>query len=290
MGEMEMKTLWKKIGFVFLSGVLLAGCGNEGDSDQTKDQGSQTGAATTQITIGASNTPHAEILEFAKPLLAKEGIDLKIETYSDYVIPNVALHEEDIDANYFQHLPFFEEAVAENNYEFTNLGAVHIEPMGAFSNRHESLADLPEGAKILASNSVTDHGRVITILRDAGLVEIAADVDILTASFDDIVENPKNLVFDYEYDPALMPTLYTQDEGDVIFINSNFAVDHDIHPVNDSIALEDVSSPYANIIAIRSADEDNEVFKKLVEILQSQEVADFILEKWDGAVVPVAGK
>lgn len=276
---------FKWTGLLAGAALLLGACG--GEDNQADKQNNEQSVDQSEITVGASNTPHAEILEFVQPILAEEGIDLKIETYSDYVIPNVALSEGDIDANYFQHIPFFEEAVAENDYDFVNLGAIHLEPMGAFSKRHDSLEDLPEGATILSSNSITDHGRIISILQEAGLVTVKEGVDLTTATFDDIAENPKNLEFDYEYEPALMPTLLEQDEGDVIFINSNFAVDHDIDPINDSIALESTHSPYANMIAARSEDKDNAALKRLVEVLKSDEVADFIQEKWSGAVLPV---
>ena len=128
---------------------------------------------------------------------------------------------------------------------------------------------------------------MLAILEEAGLVTVEDGVDLTTASFDDVAENPLNLQFEYEYDPALMPTLLQQDEGDVVFINSNFAVDNDLHPIDDSIAIESSSSPYANLIAIRSEDEDNAAILRLVEVLRSEETQEFILDTWDGAVVPV---
>ncbi len=268
------------------SALLLAACGNGGE-ESTEETAEETTEETQTLTVGASNVPHAEILEFVAPLLEEEGIELEIETYNDYVIPNLALSDGDLDANYFQHVPYFETQVEENDYDFVNAGGIHIEPLGAYSNDHEDLSELPEGATILTSNSVSDHGRVLGILVDAGLVEVDESVDLVDATFDDVTENELNLQFEYEYDAALLPTLYAENEGDVFFINSNFAVDHDISPIDDSIALESTASPYANIIAIRSEDEDDERIAKLVEILRSEETQDFILETWDGAVVPV---
>ncbi len=168
-----------------------------------------------------------------------------------------------------------------------NAGAIHMEPLGAYSQRHESLDELPENATVLASNSVADHGRVLEILQTAGVVTVDEDVELTAASFDDIVENPLNLQFEYEYDPALMPTLLEQDEGDVVFINSNFAIDNNISPLNDAIALESLISPYADIVAVRSEDADNPAILRLVEVLKSEETQDFIIETWDGSVVPV---
>lgn len=273
---------WIKGTVVLGAGFLLAACGN--------DQETETDAATSEETtlrIGASNVPHAEILEFVAPKLEEEGITLEIERYNDYVIPNVALEEGDIDANYFQHGPFFEDAIAENDYDFVNAGGIHIEPIAAYSDRHESLEDLQEGAKILVSSNAPDYGRVLAILEEADLITVADGVDLTTASFDDIAENPLDLQFEYEYDPALMPTLLENDEGDVVFINSNFAVDHDLNPLEDSLAIESSSSPYANIIAVRSEDADNPAIANLIEALRSDETQDFILETWKGSVVPV---
>ena len=278
---------WIK-GIVGLSaGVLLAACGNGQETKKDTDAAADTGEEETTLRIGASNVPHAEILEFVAPKLEEEGITLEIERYNDYVIPNVALEEGDIDANYFQHGPFFEDAVAENDYDFVNAGGIHIEPIAAYSNDHESLDDLQEGAKILVSSNAPDYGRVLAILEEADLITVADDVDLTTASFDDIEENPLDLQFEYEYDPALMPTLLENNEGDVVFINSNFAVDHDLNPLEDSIAIESSSSPYANIIAVRSEDEDNPAIARLIEELRSEETQDFILETWEGSVVPV---
>ncbi|MCI3029140.1 MetQ/NlpA family ABC transporter substrate-binding protein [Desemzia sp. C1] len=263
--------------------LLLAACGNSENAGDTSNGNTEE----TTIKIGASNTPHAEILEFAAPILEEEGVTLDISTYNDYVVPNVALDEGDLDANYFQHVPFFEAAVAENDYDFVNAGGIHLEPIGLFSQEYASLDELPDGATILVSSNQPDWGRIIAIFQEAGLVSVDEGTDLTTATFDDITENSKNLVFEYENDPALMPTLYTQGEGDIVAINSNFAVDQGLNPLEDSIALESESSPYANIIAVRSEDKDNEAITKLVEVLRSQEVQDYILETWDGAVVPV---
>lgn len=257
--------------------LTLAACGND----------TTTESDATTLKVGASNVPHAEILEFAKPLLEEEGITLDITTYNDYVVPNVALDEGDLDANYFQHLPFFTSAVAENDYDFANAGAIHIEPLGLYSKKIKSLSDLKEGATVLVSSSQSDWGRIISILADEGLVTLKEGVEPTTATFDDIDENTKKITFEYENDPALMTTLYQQEEGDLVAINSNFAVDQDINPLEDSIALESTSSPYANIVAVRSEDAENEAILKLVEVLKSKEVQNYITEEWDGAVVPV---
>ena len=260
--------------------VTLAACGSNGAKEDKK-------AKDNVLKIGASNIPHAVILEHVKPILEKEGIDLQITTYQDYILPNKALADGEIDANYFQHIPYFNLQVKENDYDFVNAGAIHIEPLGLYSKRVKNLDDLKDGATVIVSNSTTDWGRVISILQDAGLVKVKDGVDITTASFDDIVENKKNLKFTYEADPALMTTFLNNDEGDIVAINSNFAVDNGLDPLKDAIALEKTSSPYANIVADRKEDKDNENIKKLVEVLKSKDVKEWILKEWNGAVVPV---
>lgn len=270
------------------AGIVLAACGN-GDTDSADESGN---GETTELTIGASNTPHAEILEFIEPRLEEEGIELDIVTFDDYVLPNVALEEGDLDANYFQHVPYLEGQIEEHGYDFVNAGGVHIEPIAAYSQRHESLEDLPEGADVLISSNVADYGRILEILVDADLVEVDPDVELTEADFDDIEENPLDLNFEFDFDPSLMPTLYNNDEGDVVFINSNFAVDHGLNPLEDSIAIQDVSedSPYANLIVVREEDEGSEAIQTVLDVLHEEETQDFILETWDGAVVPVGGE
>lgn len=278
---------WTKSSVLLGSLFILGACGN-GETDESGEGSGQEEEQATQQTlhIGASNTPHAEILEFVQPALEEEGIELEITTYDDYIIPNEALAAGDIDANYFQHIPFFENALEENDFDFTNAGSIHLEPIGAFSQEYDSLEDLPDGAEILVSNNTPDHGRVLNMFEEAGLLTLEDEVDITTATFDDISENPHDFSFDSDYDPGLMPTLYQEGEGDVVFINSNFAVDFGIDILNEAIQIESESSPYANIIAVRSEDAESESIQRLVEELQSQETRDFITENWDGAVLP----
>ncbi|MGD6804691.1 ABC transporter substrate-binding protein [Rossellomorea vietnamensis] len=268
--------------FTAASIFTLAACG-------TSDEGSQGngGEETKEITVGASNIPHAEILEKAKPILEEEGIELTIDTYQDYVLPNEDLDSGEIDANYFQHIPYLESQIADHEYDFVNAGGIHIEPIGVYSKKYDSLEDLPEGATILMSNSVADHGRILTLLEAKGLIKIKEGVEKTAATLDDIEENPKNFEFDYEYEAALLPQLYENEEGDAVVINSNYAIDSGLKPLEDSIAIEDKESPYVNVIAVNSGDEDNEAIQALVEVLRSEEIQDFILEEWGGAVVPV---
>ncbi|MFB5432173.1 MetQ/NlpA family ABC transporter substrate-binding protein [Enterococcus casseliflavus] len=262
--------------------AALAACGtgsNSGSSDSSAAE-----RESTKLVIGASVTPHAEILEQAKPLLAEEGIDLEIKTFDDYVLPNKALENGDIDANYFQHIPYLNKQIADNGYDFVNAGAIHIEPMGLYSKRISDISELEDGATVLTSTSESDWGRILTILQDANLITLKDGVDTETATFDDIAENPKNLEFKHDVDPSLLATAYQNDEADLIAINANFAFGIDLNPADDSVLLEADNSPYVNVIAVRSGDEDSDKIKKLIEVLHSDEIKDFVEEQWQGSV------
>ena len=262
--------------------AALAACGtgsNSGSSDSSAAEGE-----STKLVIGASVTPHAEILEQAKPLLAEEGIDLEIKTFDDYVLPNKALENGDIDANYFQHIPYLNKQIADNGYDFVNAGAIHIEPMGLYSKRISDISEPEDGATVLTSTSESDWGRILTILQDADLITLKDGVDTETATFDDIAENPKNLEFKHDVDPSLLATAYQNDEADLIAINANFAFGIDLNPADDSVLLEADNSPYVNVIAVRSGDEDSDKIKKLIEVLHSDEIKDFVEKQWQGSV------
>ena len=264
--------------------VLLAACGS-GNDDSKSGEGEGKG---DKIIIGASNVPHAEILEQAKPILEKDGIELEIVTYTDYVVPNKALAEGELDANYFQHIPYLESQIKENDYDFVNAGGIHIEPIGVYSKKYKSLDELPKGAEIIMSSSVADHGRILTMLENQGLITLKEGIDKTTATVDDITENPKELKFKTDVEAAMLPQIYNNEDADAILINSNYAIDAGLNPVEDSIAIEDADSPYVNVIAVQSGDEDSDKIKKLVEVLHSEEIQDFINKEYGGAVVPVS--
>ncbi|WP_404404627.1 MetQ/NlpA family ABC transporter substrate-binding protein [Jeotgalibacillus malaysiensis] len=270
--------------FAVTSIFALAACGSDNSEEGI---GTSEDGEPVELRVGASNVPHAEILEQAQPLLEEEGVDLQIETYQDYILPNQDLESGEIDANYFQHIPYLESQIAEHGYDFANAGGIHIEPIGVYSQEHASLEDLPDGAEILMSNSVADHGRILTMLEAQGLITLDPEVEKTAAEISDIQDNPKNLQFEADYEAALLVQLYENGEGDAVLINSNYAIDAGINPLEDSIALEDSDSPYVNVIAVNSGEEENEAVQKLVEVLTSEEIQDFILEEWGGAVVPV---
>ncbi|WP_404459357.1 MetQ/NlpA family ABC transporter substrate-binding protein [Sutcliffiella horikoshii] len=256
--------------------LVLAACG-----------GGEKGIEEGKLVIGASNVPHAEILEEAKPLLEEKGIELDIQTYTDYIIPNQALRDKDIDANFFQHEPYLKSQIEENDYEFVSAGGVHIEPIGVYSQEYDSLEELPEGAEILMSNSVADHGRILAMLEEKGLITLKEGVEVTSASVDDIDENPKNLEFNTQFEAAFLPQAYLNGDGDAVLINGNYALGADIDPEKEAIALESgENNPYVNLIVVREEDKDNEQIKALVEVLQSDEIKAFIEEEYKGSVLP----
>jgi D-methionine transport system substrate-binding protein len=272
----------KFLGFalILVLSIALAACGSEKDKSGSDEKESK------KIVVGASNVPHAEILEEAKPLLEEKGIELEIETFQDYVLPNKALNDKELDANYFQHIPYLEGQIKENGYDFVNAGGIHIEPIALYSQKYKSIDKLPEGATIIMSSSVADHGRALSLLEKNGLITLKEGIDKTTATTKDIVENKKNLKFDADYEAALLPKIYESGEGDAVLINSNYAIDAGLNPLEDSIAIEDSESPYVNVIAVNKGDENKEAIKALVEVLHSKEIQDFILKEYKGAVVP----
>ncbi|WP_246946103.1 MetQ/NlpA family ABC transporter substrate-binding protein [Bacillus pinisoli] len=282
-----MKKILSILGLAFLV-LALAACGTGGQTEEETTQGAETTEAK-KLVVGASNVPHAEILEQAKPILAEQGIELEIVPFQDYVLPNKALADEEIDANYFQHIPYLKLQMAENdNYDFVNAGGIHIEPIGVYSKKYKSLEELPNGAKIIMSNAVADHGRILTMLQDKGLIKLKEGIDTTAATVDDIVENSKELEFEADVEAGLLPQVYNNDEGDAVLINTNYAIDAGLNPMEDAIAIEGPESPYVNIITVRAGDEGREEVKALVEVLRSEAIQTFIKEEYKGAVVPVS--
>lgn len=287
-----MKKQTKIYSFLAVSALALAACGAEeettNDNTATTDEAETTEQAEeTTITVGASYGLHDIILEEAAPILAEEGITLEVEPYQDYILPNQDLENGDLDANYFQHIPYLNNQIKEFGYDFVNIGGIHVEPMAIYSKKYTSIEEIPDGGTIIMSNSVAEQGRVLSLLESAGLITLDPAVNKSEATLDDIVENPKNLVIDADPSPEILVSFYENEEGDAVVINSNFAIDAGINPVEDSIAIEDGASDYVNVIATTKEKENDPALQRLVEVLQSDAISDFILEEWDGAVVPV---
>lgn len=239
------------------------------------------------LTVGATTVPHAQILTAVKPLLEEQGIALEIVEFQDYVLPNKALADNELDANYFQHEPYLAQQVAEHGYDLEAVAKIHIEPMGAYSQRYSDLATLPQKATVLMSNSTADQSRILALLEQAGLITLADGVDATTASFTDIVTNPKNLQFKYDVEAKLLPTAYKNDEADLIFINTNYALEASLNPETDSLLLEGGDSPYANIVVTRTDNAQEAKINALITALHSQMAQDFIAQEYQGAVLAV---
>ncbi|WP_457982610.1 methionine ABC transporter substrate-binding lipoprotein MetQ [Bacillus paralicheniformis] len=266
--------------FIIFAGVLAA-CGSsssEGDKD------------SKVITVGATPTPHAEILEEAKPLLKEKGYELKIKNFTDYKLINKALATKDLDANYFQHVPYLEQEMKENkDYDLVNVGAVHLEPFGIYSKKYKSLKDLPDGAKIIMSNNAAEQGRMLTMLENAGLIKLKSGIEKVDATVKDITENKKNLKIKNDVAPEMTAKAYEANEADAVFINVNYAIQNKLDPKTDSIELESPKdNPYANIIAVRKGDEDSDKVKALMDVLRSDDIKKFIDKKYEGSVISVS--
>lgn len=234
------------------------------------------------IRIGLSPSPHAAIVQQIIPVLEKEGIKIEIVEYTDYVIPNNALAEGEIDANYFQHIPYFEEFIASNKLDLENLGGVHIEPMGIFSTKIKSLEELKDSDEVMIPNDPTNAGRALLLLQAKGVIKLK-DGGSVTSTEQDVIENLKNLKFT-ALEAAAIPKSY--EDATVAIINGNYAIDNGINPVKDSIAIEGKESPYVNIVAVRKGDAEKDKFQKLIKALQSETVRKFIDSTFDGSVVP----
>lgn len=279
---MKKKLLSLAIAVTLLAGILT-GCGSDGTAS-TNSSGSEGGSTT--IKIGASLTPHAEILEQAKPILEKEGVTLDIVKIEDTVTPNTGLLEGSLDANFFQHQPYLDDFNKENGSDLVSAGLVHYEPFGIYAGKVKSLDELPDGATVAVPNNVTNEARALLLLEQEGLLKLKEGADI-KATINDIVENKKNIKFEEIAPEQLVRSL---PDVDVAVINGNYAIEGGLH-VKDALAVESDQSvaaqTYANIVAVQKKDENNEAIKKLVQVLQSDEIKKFINEKYDGAVVPI---
>lgn len=265
--------------------VSLAACGQ----NQNKESVSTD---NTKLTIIATANPHAVILEEAKPILKEQyGIDLEVTVTDDYFIPNEAVSNGEADANFFQHVPFFDQEKQEKNYKISNVGGVHIEPFGIYSKKYTNVSDIPDGATVIISNSIADNGRILAILAQEDLVKLPEGADVLALTIADIdndTNNPKHLKFQ-EVKPELLATSFENGEGDIVAINGNYAIDAGLKPASDALILEkaDESNPYVNIIACQEGHENDEKIQALVKVLQSDEIRDFIKKNWsDGSVIP----
>ena len=265
----------KKLSALLLCIILVfafCGCGSKNDS--------------TKITVAASATPHAEILEQCKNILAKKGYELEIKVMDDYVIPNTATESGEVDANFFQHTPYLDDFNLENDTHLVSVLKVHYEPFGIYAGKCSSLDELSEGDKIAVPNDATNEGRALLLLAAQGLI-ILDDDQNLKATKANITENKLNLEI-VEMEAALVPTVL--DDVAVAVVNGNYAINAGLK-VSDALATEDVASTaaqtYANVLVVKEGNENNEKTLALVEALKDESIAKFIEEKYDGAVVSV---
>ncbi len=260
---------------------------SEAPASSSEAASSEAPAAPEAVTlkVGASPAPHAEILENIKPLLEKDGITLEIVEFTDYVIPNQALDAGDIDANYFQHLPYLEDFNAKNGTNLSSAGAIHFEPLGLYPGKTASLDDLEEGATVAVPNDTTNEARALLLLQKLELITLKEGVG-LEATPLDIVDNPKDLKFN-EMEAALLPSVLP--DVDLAVINGNYAVGAGIE--DTVLTTEDKESEaakeFANVVAVRTGDEGKAPIQKLLAALQSEGNAKFIDEKYNGTVIPV---
>lgn len=265
-----MKTFKSYLIFILIASlVLLTACND-------------TQSSTSVLKVGATPVPHAELLELIKSDLEAEGIELEIIEFTDYVTPNLALDEGEIQANFFQHIPYMESFSSEHGLNLVSAGKVHVEPLGLFSNTITDLNELKDGAIIAIPNDPTNEGRALILLAANELITLSEDAG-LEATPSDIVENPLSLVFK-AIDAAQLPR--SLQDVDAAVINTNYALEAGINPTEEALIIEGADSPYANIISVVSGQEDSEAILKLVKALNSDKVKDYIESTYKGAIVP----
>lgn len=259
---------------------------NQDKKEDSKEDSKEENKDLKEIVVGASITPHAEILETAKSVLAGKGFELKIVEYNDYVQPNVALDAGDLDANYFQHQPYLDQFNEDRGMDLVSVAIIHYEPFGIYPGKTKSIEDLQDGAQIAVPNDGTNEARALLLLEAQGLIKLAEGAG-MEATVIDIAENPKNFVI-HEIEAAQLAR--SLQDVDLAVINGNFAIQAGLNVSKDAIVVEDKNSvaaeTYGNVIAIKKGDEDREEINALVEALQSTEVKEFIESTYEGAVVP----
>ena len=300
-----MKKTFGVVTAAVLAAASIAGCSGNKAAETTaaettaaESSAAETTAETTaeettassgelqKIVVGASPAPHAEILKAANDVLKEKGYELEIKEYVDYIQPNLALESGDLDANYFQHLPYLESFNKENGTNLVSAGAIHYEPFGIYAGKTTSLDELQDGATIAVPNDTTNEARALLLLEAQGLIKLKEDAG-LTATKNDIVENPKNLQL-YEVEAAQLPRVIG--DVDVAVINGNYAIEAG-YKVSDALAVEASDSlaatTYGNVVAVRAGEENDPAIQALIEALTSDELKAFIESTYDGAVVPL---
>lgn len=241
------------------------------------------GIATAQdIKVGVSVGEHAEIMEQVARIAGEKGLNIEVIEFTDYVVPNQALNDGDLNANSFQHQPYLDQQIKDRGFELVTVGKTITTPMGAYSDKLKSLDDLPEGARVAIPNDPTNGGRALLLLADKGIITLADGVGLSPTPLD-VTDNPKNVQF-LELDAAQLPRALA--DTDIAIINTNYALEAGLNPQQDAIAIEKAESPYANIIVVRKGDEDADWARDLVAAYHDPAIRKFIEEKYQGAVIP----
>ena len=278
----------KKLLAAALSGVLTAGVilGGAGLSTKAAETETETAGDLTPIKVAASATPHAEILEQAKPILAEEGYDLQVTVFDDYIMPNEVVESGDLDANYFQHLPYLEQYNEEKGSHLVSVGGIHYEPFGIYPGTKSSLDDVADGDSVAVPNDTTNEARALLLLQDNGYITLKDGVG-LTATTKDIVENPHNITF-VELEAAQVPR--TLPEVSFGVLNGNYAMEAGLTVADDALLYEsddsEAAATYVNVIAVKEGNENLPKIKALVDTLKSDEIKQFINDNYNGGVIP----
>ena len=271
----------KILSLLLATALFLVACGNKNETKGAADsQGGATGK-TEKLIVGATPIPHAELLNLVKEDLKKEGIDLEVVEFNDYVQPNKALADKSIDANFFQHVPYMEDFGKKNNIELSAVGNIHLEPMALYSKKIKNPNELKNGDTLIIPNDPTNGGRALILLDKAGIIKLK-DNTKLDSTPADIAENPKNIKIETLSNEQIAPRL---SEVAGAIINSNFAIDAGVTK-NEIILIEGKDSPYVNIVTVLKGNENDERVKKLVKALQSEKIKKHIEEKYEGRVIP----
>lgn len=275
---------WLKQIFVISTAIVLvlalAACSSPAQPEAQDDPSNEP--KTVTLKVGATAVPHAEVLNFVKPELANEGIDLEVQEFSDYTQLNPALDSKELDANYFQHIPYLDSYNEGAGSNLVTIAKVHIEPLGIYSETITNIEDVTDKAVVAIPNDATNGGRALLLLEKAGLITLKDDAG-LSATVLDITDNPKQLDIK-ELDAASLPR--TLGEVDIAVINTNYALSAELNPKDDAIFIEDKDSPYVNVLVARAEDQNNEALKKLAQALNTEAVRKFIDDTYEGAVVP----
>jgi D-methionine transport system substrate-binding protein len=268
---MQLRTFLRSLSIIAVSAALFTSAGAQADSKVIK--------------VGTISGPDAQIWQVVQKVAKREGLEVKVVEFNDYVQPNAALDAGDLDANSFQHQPYLDSQIKQRGYKIVNAGLTYISPLGVYSRKLKSLKDLPQGAKVAVPNDPSNENRALLLLQSQGVIKLkdGAGMNGNNATPLDVAANPKKIKL-VELDAAQLPR--TLADVDAAAINTNFALAAGLQPTKDAIALEDVHSPYANLIAVRAKDKEQPWVRKLVAAYQSEDVRQFLKSEFKGSVVP----